>query len=527
MADIVAMYIRISLEDDDLQNGKAESNSITNQRELISTFILGKDEFSGCRIKEFFDDGFTGRNFDRPGFQGMITECRAGNIKCIVVKDLSRLGRNYVEVGNLLEQLFPFLGVRVISINDNYDSDAFNGQTGGIDVAFKNLVYNLYSRDLSQKVKSAVTTRMKRGEYIGPFGLFGYKKSPTDIHKLVVDDDAAAIVRRIFLMVIDNMPRREIVKILNEENVPTPAVYKQRKGCTRDWFPDGKKGGWNTSMIAKIIRDERYAGHMVSHKKEYESFDSKHQIAVDKSDWIIIRNTHEAIVTQEEFDRANANMRYVSRGKKDNPANKKNFSVIICPHCGLTLRLGNKKDIYMYCPTGRNHNDSPCQNVRIRKDVVESTLVKLVRNQAEMLVTAEKILKQKKEKCSGQNQPEVIIKRLQAEMKKLESSKIADYESYKAGKMEREAFTEKKALIDTRKQEILSAIDEMEAKLLIEDEEQRQYQDAFEIKKYIHLEKYDKAVMAALILKAEVVDENRLNVVWKHQDIYEKIFSIL
>ena len=100
MADIVAMYIRISLEDDDLQNGKAESNSITNQRELISTFILGKDEFSGCRIKEFFDDGFTGRNFDRPGFQGMITECRAGNIKCIVVKDLSRLGRNYVEVGN-------------------------------------------------------------------------------------------------------------------------------------------------------------------------------------------------------------------------------------------------------------------------------------------------------------------------------------------------------------------------------------------------------------------------------------------
>ena len=337
MADIVAMYIRISLEDDDLQNGKAESNSITNQRELISTFILGKDEFSGCRIKEFFDDGFTGRNFDRPGFQGMITECRAGNIKCIVVKDLSRLGRNYVEVGNLLEQLFPFLGVRVISINENYDSDAFNGQTGGIDVAFKNLVYNLYSRDLSQKVKSAVTTRMKRGEYIGPFGLFGYKKSPTDIHKLVVDDDAAAIVRRIFLMVIDNMPRREIVKILNEENVPTPAVYKQRKGCTRDWFPDGKKGRIHDCYKAK------------SHKKEYESFDSKHQIAVDKSDWIIIRNTHEAIVTQEEFDRANANMRYVSRGKKDNPANKKNFSVIICPHCGLTQRPGNNIEILMFC----------------------------------------------------------------------------------------------------------------------------------------------------------------------------------
>lgn len=527
MTDTIAMYIRISLEDTDLQDGKAESNSITNQRELIRAFIQNRNEFLGCRVKEFFDDGFTGRNFDRPGFQNMIAECRTGKVRCVVVKDLSRLGRNYVEVGNLLEQLFPFLGVRVVSINDNYDSDNFRGQTGGIEVAFKNLVYNMYSRDLSQKVKSAVATRMKRGEYIGPFGLFGYEKSPEDIHKLLIDDEAAAIVRRIFLMVIDDMPRREIVKILNEEGIPTPAVYKQRKGCTRDWYPDGKKGGWNTSMVAKIIRDERYAGHMVSHKKVYESFESKHQVAVDESDWIIVRNTHEGIVTQEEFDKANANMRTVQRGKRDNPANKRNYSVIICPHCGLTLRPGNKKDIYMYCPTGRTHNDSPCKNVRIRKEVVENTLVKLVRNQAEMLVTAENILKQKKKDRFGQEQPDMIIKRLKAEMKKLEGSKIADYESYKAGKMSREAFAGKKALTEARKREILTSIDEMEAKLLIEEADQRQYREAFEIKKYIYLEKYDKAVMAALISRAEVIGENQLNVTWKHQDIYEKIFSAL
>lgn len=256
-----------------------------------------------------------------------------GKIGCIVVKDLSRLGRNYVEVGNLLGQVFLFLGIRVISMNDGYDSDSFIGQTGGLDVAFKNLVYNLYSRDLSNKVKSAVNTRMKRGEYIGPYGIFGYQKDPKDVHKLVIDEEAAAIVRRIFLMVGDGMPRKEVVKILNEENVPTAAVYKQRKGCTRDWFPDGKKGGWNTSMVAKIIRDERYAGHMVGHKKVYESFDSKRQVGVDKSQWIVVRNTHEGIVTQEEFDRANANMRNVVQGKKKNPSTKKNFSVIVCPHC--------------------------------------------------------------------------------------------------------------------------------------------------------------------------------------------------
>lgn len=214
-----------------------------------------------------------------------------------MVKDLSRLGRNYVEVGNLLEQVFPFLGVRVVSVNDGYDSAMLDGQTGGIDVAFKNLVYSLYSRDLSHKVKSAVETRMKRGEYIGPYGFFGYRKDPEDIHRLVVDEEAAVIVRRIFRMVGEGMRRNEIVKILNEEGVPTPAVYKQRKGCTRDWFPEGKKGGWNTSMVAKIIRDERYAGHMVSGKKAYESFDSRRQVGVDRSDWIVVRDTHEGIVT--------------------------------------------------------------------------------------------------------------------------------------------------------------------------------------------------------------------------------------
>ena len=246
-----------------------------------------------------------------------------------------------------------------------------------------------------------------------------------------------------------------------------------------------------------------------------------------KSNCIKDSSPIEGIVTQEEFDRANANMRTVKRGKKDNPANKRNYSVIICPHCGLTLRPGNKKDIYMYCPTGRTHNDSPCRNVRIRKEVVEDTLVKLVRNQAEMLITAENILKQKKEGGFRQDHPDMIIKRLKAEMKKLEGSKIADYESYKAGKMTREAFAGKKALTDARKREILASIDEMEAKLLVEEADQRQCREAFEIKKYIYLEKYDKAVMAALISSAEVVSENQLNVTWKHQDIYEKIFSIL
>lgn len=366
MVDTVALYIRISLEDGDMQDGKTESNSITNQRELLRKYLSEKEEFRGAAVQEFFDDGYTGRNFERSGFQKMIEQCRMGKIGCIVVKDLLRLGRNYVEVGNLLEQVFPFLGIRVVSVNDGYDSDAFIGQTGGLDVAFKNLVYNLYSKDLSNKVKSAVRTRMRRGEYMSPFGIFGYRKSPEDIHKLAVDEEAAVIIRRIFWMVGDGMPRKEVVRVLNEENVPTAAVYKQQKGCSRDWSQEGKKGGWNTSMVAKIIRDERYAGHMVGHKKAYESLDSKHQVAVDESEWVIVRNTHEGIVTQEEFDRANANMRTVTQGKRKNPANKGNFSVIVCPHCGLTLRPGKKADSFHVLPYGA---DAQGQSVQQGEDM--------------------------------------------------------------------------------------------------------------------------------------------------------------
>ncbi len=521
MENTVAVYIRISLEDDDVHDGKEESNSVTNQRALLKKYISGREEFAGCAVKEFLDDGYTGRNLDRPGFQELVRQCRMGKVGCIVVKDLSRLGRNYVEVGNLLEQVFPFLDIRVISVNDGYDSASLDGQTGGIDVAFKNLVYSLYSRDLSHKVKSAVETRMKRGEYIGPFGFFGYRKDPEDIHKLVIDEEAAAIVRRIFVMVGEGMRRNEIVKILNGENVPTPAVYKQKKGCTRDWFPEGKKGGWNTSMVAKIIRDERYAGHMVAGKKVYEHFDSKHQVGVDKSEWIVVRNTHEGIVTQEEFERANANMRSVVQGKKKETANKGNYSVIVCPHCGLTLRPGTQKESILYCPTGRMHRDSPCGRVRMKKALAEETLVQLVRKQAELLTEAEKVLKGRK----AGKEPGRDAEGMRAEIRKLDGAKISGYENYREGKMTREAFLERKKALDARKQELSAAVSELEAQEIVEEAGKREYREAFQIREYLHLETFDKAVMASLIKSAKVMGEDRLEVTWKYGDVYEKILG--
>ena len=414
-------------------------------------------------------------------------------------------------------------GCREISINDGYDSNAYIGQTGGIDVAFKNLVYNLYSRELSQKVKSAVETRMKRGEYIGPYGFFGYEKDPEDIHKLVVDKEAALIVRRIFQMVIDGEARKDIVNVLNRDGAPIPAVYKQIKGCTRDWFPDGKKSGWNTSMIAKIIRDERYTGDLVAGKTAYESFDSRHQIRVDKADWIVVEDNHEGIVFREEFEKANANMRDVVQGKKKKPANKGNYSVIVCPYCGLRLRPGKTENNFMYCPTGRHNKESECRNVRIRRKVAEDILLELVRHQAELLVKAEKILKEKQERF--REKPGMDLELLKAEMKKVEAGKISGYEEYREGKLTREAFFERKKALDARKEEIACLMEEAEQNAAAEDMDSRKFEEVFRISGYAGLETFDKGVIASLISSAKVMGEDRLEVTWKYQDIYEKIFA--
>ena len=309
--------------------------------------------------------------------------------------------------------------------------------------------------------------------------------------------------------------------VVNEEGVPTPAVYKQGKGCTRDWFPEGKKGGWNTSMVAKIIRDERYAGHMVSGKKAYESFDSKRQVGVDKSEWIVVRDTHEGIVTQEEFDRANGNMRSVVQGRKREPANKGNYSVIVCPHCGLTLRPGTQKESILYCPTGRMHRDSPCSRVRMKRALAEDTLVRLVRKQAELLLEAERALKGRQ----GMKEPGADAESLRAEMRRLDEAKISGYEDYKAGKLSRERFVERKRELDARRQELSAAVSEAEAREIVEEARQREYREAFRIREYLHLEGYDKRVMASLIESAKVMGEDRLEVVWKFGDVYEKILG--
>ena len=234
---IICLYIRLSIEDDDVSGNpfKKESRSIATQRALLYDYIKNRKEFDGCKVIEKCDDGFSGTHFDnRPQFTEMIELAKKGKVNCIIVKDFSRFGRDYVELGNYLEQLFPFMGVRFISVNDSYDSaELVDGTTGGLDVAFKNLIYDYYSREMSRKQRIAWQRIAEQGQYNSNCALYGYRKSEEDKHKLVIEPEEATVVKEIFDMKIAGTGTTLIAKALNDRGIPCPSELYRSRGDTR------------------------------------------------------------------------------------------------------------------------------------------------------------------------------------------------------------------------------------------------------------------------------------------------------
>lgn len=296
MKNNIAIYMRLSKTDD---RETAESSSITNQRILLRRFV--EENFTDYELYEFCDDGYTGTNFRRPGIQQLLEKVKASEINCIVVKDFSRFARDYIELGSYLEQIFPFMGVRFISINDRYDSINYQGSIADIDVNFKNLLYDLYSKDLSQKVRSALSVRKEQGQYISGNSPFGYEKSPNDRHALIIACDEAEIVRKIFALALDGYTPTQIAGVLNKEHVKTPIEFKIEKGKTRR-EPKGERFLWSTGTVCQILKNEIYIGNIVQKKYEREFVGGKSRLK-PREEWITGCNHHEPIIDRESFDK--------------------------------------------------------------------------------------------------------------------------------------------------------------------------------------------------------------------------------
>lgn len=371
-----AFYIRLSREDGD----KEESDSVSNQKKLLTGYMDGCEELYLYDI--YIDDGYTGTNFDRPGFRRMMEDIQSGNVKCVLVKDLSRFGRDYIDTGRYLERIFPELGVRFISVTDGIDSVS---HAYDMLLPIKNIFNEQYARDISRKIQATMKSKQKAGEFIGAFACYGYKKSSVNRNKLVIDEAAAENVRKVFELFADGKSKQEIADIFNKEGILSPSEYKRRNG---ENYRNGNRvessRGWTYSTIHQMLGNEIYTGSMVQGKK-HQNMRSR-QRTVAKKDWIIVQGTHEPVVSREIWDKTRKLLKQ-NRKKASAKYEENIFSgLIFCGDCKKNMILNHWKrsdgtiSACFYCGTYKRKGRGFCTPHKIPADILKKIITKEILN---------------------------------------------------------------------------------------------------------------------------------------------------
>ena len=375
---VIALYIRLSLED-----SKYDSLSIENQCLVLHEYAAAMPEALHAEVLEFIDNGYSGTNFERPQVQKLIEMVRANQIDCIIVKDFSRFGRNSIETGYFIERVFPLFHTRFISVSDDFDSDRHRGDTGGMDVAFKYLINEYYSRDMSIKTKSAKYAKMQRGEYQSKICPYGYRKSADG--RMEPDPEAAEVVRLVFQLSAEGVCAAEIARELFRRGIPTPGEYKAAHGNhTHD--VSRTHGIWNSSTILRMLEDERYTGTYVIGKRAVLEVGSHQHRMKDRDKWFIIPDHHPAIVDQATFEQAKAKqLRYSLPKKKQRDYALK--GKIFCGCCGHALSLTLNKTPYYYCRHSDADRDKPCYKMRFEATAIDQAIFVSLKKQMDVLGT--------------------------------------------------------------------------------------------------------------------------------------------
>ena len=376
-----AVYLRLSREDGDVaEGGRAFSNSISNQKELVMDYLESRADIQVYSV--YTDDGWSGVDFERPEFQRMLDDIREGLVGCVVVKDLSRFGRNYIESGRYIEKIFPMLGVRFIAVNDGYDS--LDGQYGDdMVVPFKNLINDAYCRDISVKIRSHMEVKRKNGEYIGAFAAYGYLKDPEDKNHLVVDEYAAEVVRDIFAMKLAGCNVKAIADRLNRDGILSPLQYKRSIGIRMESpFQKGAEPKWSYNAVLRILKNEVYVGTVAQGKCTTPNYKVKKRVYKDKDEWIRVEDAHEAVVGRGEFDLVQV---LLARDTRTAPEREKVFplaGMVFCGGCGApmvrkTVPSGGKRYVYYVC-SGHKSDRASCSSHSFSAKKLEESVLALV-----------------------------------------------------------------------------------------------------------------------------------------------------
>lgn len=442
-----ALYVRLSVED----SGKKDKDSIETQKSLLMQYMADQSELKMHKI--YCDNGRTGTNFERPAFQELMDDIRKGKVNCIVVKDLSRFGRNFAETGQYIEQIFPFLGVRFISVNDRFDSFD-DSSKAGLMVALKNLVNAAYSRDLSKKVRSQKSVQRKKGVYIGSFAPYGYMKDPDKKGHLVIDEETAPVIRKIFEWRATGDSYKTIAGKLNEAKIPSPMKHMYRKGIVKK--EKFNKTIWTSNVVYPLLSKKVYLGHMEQGKTKVTSCGSKTFQKVPEEQWVIVENTHESIISEElfyEVQQYNAENKVAQhpQGTKHWP-DKILKGLMTCGHCGSNLivirQSSQNRDKVSYrveCKTRSISGKTACVPNSITEKAVLKAVASVLKKHMEVAIELDSFLEQLKASSQFAQQiteREVLKRSLTKDLLKVSTYRMSLYQDLKQGLLSQEDYEE-------------------------------------------------------------------------------------
>lgn len=500
---VIAMYIRLSLED-----AKTDSLSIANQRLLLRRHIATLEQ-ENVKIMEFVDNGYSGVNFERPAMQELLELVRQSKIHCIIVKDFSRFGRNMIETGYFLEKVFPLYRTRFLSVSDGFDTKDYKEDTGGMAVAFKYLMHEYYSVDLSRKTKSAKYAKMKSGEYQSKVCCYGYRKGPDG--RLAIDEEAATVVRRIFALAQEAKHAGDIVKVLYADKIPTPGEYRASKG---NGFHDISRcaGIWQRSTVLRILTDERYIGTYVIGKRTLREIGGTRSRLKDESEWYKIPNHHSAIVGKEVYDQVQTKLRHFKCDKK--PRSYPLRGKVICGSCGHAMQRAPRKEPVFVCRYTKVDASAPCHRLEVKEKDLEKLLFEMISKQAQILLNAEHLHEINELGLQSEQQSEY---KRQIDLCQYEKQHL--YEQLILKEISMEQHNARKAELDAELSRLNSAYSILSAKTAqLQAERDSANKAAVVAEDVQRADRLTQMLVDSLIDKIYVYPDRQIEIVWKVAD---------
>ena len=526
-------YLRLSKEDDDIAKSETlQSNSIENQKEYIEDYLQSKPEI---RVVDFYiDDGYSGVNFDRPDFQRMLQDIKDKKINCVIVKDLSRLGRNYIEVGKYIERLFPFLGVRFIAINDNFDSADDAALSNNIIVPFKNLINDAYCRDISIKIRSHLEVKRKRGEFIGAFPVYGYMRGE-DKNKLIVDPCAAEIVKEIFAMKMEGMSQQAIADELNRLGVLSPAEYKKEQGSGyKTVFQTHSRAKWTAVAVLRVLTNEVYMGTLIQGKESTPNYKVRVREKKPKEEWIRVENAHEAIISRTDFELISDILQKDTRVSTGKSAVSVYSGYLVCADCGCSMvrkkvRSGSLEYVYYVC-SGNKKDKDICSSHRISENTLNMAITKTLQLHLKQLGDLQESIRYIRETSGNSDKIKKLVlqsEKRKEDIEKYNRLKLECYEDYKKELITQDEYMLFKKELDNRIEESQRAITELGKKkrmLLDGGYEKESLLEKFLTSKEIELK---RSILVRFISRIYVYEDHRIEIIFRYQDEIRQLLGIV